>query len=281
MDSSDSASTPTRNAGTQLGALGSVVQAVVSFAALLTIAGSLVLLIEYFTVSTIPLWLAFSESLGGLAWRGWLVLLVVLGPLIAVWLASVDRWAQAKSDSAGWRSFAPKTVNSFVTDQRLARLRGGLEFVLVAVVALVVPFPHVTMAVIVMTLLGHWYRGAARPTPGPSMRALAWRVVLGCVLTVAVLGLAPNGGQSVYVTSAQVAVIRSGWYIKLTDSTDPVYLLTCSRSEVMSVPTSDIALITFGSSGIPSASLLDYLRAWQLPHLGLTPTCPVSQPLQP
>jgi hypothetical protein len=288
------------DAGTELAGLGSAVQAFVSFAALLPITGTIVLLIEYLTVSTIPGWLAFSESLGGLAWRGWIVMLVVLGPLIAVWLApflmSVGEWAKVQSPVTTPQGRVANWLRDLVKAPHFVRNARIVFWAIVALVALVVPFPHVTVAVLVMAGLGSWFLRALRRVHearegsdadkekarrASSTQALALRAVAAWVLAVAAIGLAPNGGQLVYVATTQTAVVHSGWYIKLTDSTSPVFLLTCDRNQVVSLPSSDIALVTYTNGGLTNTSLLDLIGAHQWPHLGLTPACPASPPPSP
>jgi len=239
--------------GKGLAGLGSAVQVLVSFVVLLPVIGGVVLFVEYLTVSSIPAPLAFSESPGGLVRRGWLVLLVALGPFIAVWLAQLQ---------------GPKLKVV------LPRLLLGASVVL----ALLVPFPHVAVPVIVMGVLAAWFLWRLSTTNGPSTPAVALAVIVGGFIAAMALGLAPSGGQPVYIQSSNQAVIPTGWYVELTDSSDPLYLLSCSGGKVAAVPKDDVLIKTYGAARLSNVSLWDVLGSTPLPHMGLTPACPTVPP---
>jgi hypothetical protein len=248
----DGESPPGGAAGKGLAGLGSAVQIMVSFLVLLPIVGGVVLLVEYLTVSSIPPQLAFSESPGGLIWRGWLVLIGGLGPLAAVWLCGLQGGA----------------------------LKWGRASVLIATLALAVltPFPHVAGPVVVMGALAAWFLWRLGKTEGPSVPAIALAVLLGASATAIALGLTPTGGQPVFVQSSNPAVISTGWYIQITDSADPIYLLTCSGDKVVALPKEYIQARTFGNARFWNVSILDIIESRSLPPFGLTPACPASQP---
>jgi hypothetical protein len=257
------AASPSSGAGKDLAGLGSAAQVLVGSAALLPVIGSLVLVVTYLTVSAIPPQLAFSESVGGLAWRGWLVWLLALGPFLAAWLA------------AG-KPGPPERALTVV-------------FMFGIVVALVTPFPHWAAPLFAMCVLGLWYQhrlgvlwwapSSANP---PSTGVLARWTIVGGLIAVIALGLTPQSGQPVYVVFADPDASRTGWYVQITDSADPMYLLTCSGDQVTAVPKTSTGIKTFGIASMSGASLWDIawdvIQSRPLPHLGLTPTCPASPP---
>jgi hypothetical protein len=252
-----------RGAGKDLAGLGSAAQVLVASAALLPVIGSLVMVVMYLTVSAIPTQLAFSESVGGLAWRGWLVWLLALGPFFAAWLA------------AGRPGPAEKVLTA--------------AFVLGMVVAVFTPFPHWAAPLFAMCVLGLWYQQRLgvlwwRPSAKnpPSTGVLARWTIVGGLIAVIALGLTPQSGQPVYVVFADPDGARTGWYVQITDSADPMYLLTCSGDQVMAVPKTSTGIKGFGIASMSGASLWDIgwdiLQSRPLPHLGLTPSCPTSPP---
>jgi hypothetical protein len=241
-----------------------------SFAALLPVLGAAVMAIEYSTVRAIPLTLAFKESATGLACRGWLVLIPAIGPLLAVGLAKL-RPARA------WRDPIILTVIGVAA-------------------ALVLPWPYLALGAAATFWLAAWFRwtlvGAAKSKAG-SLVEVALGVVVGGAFVAVALGLTPTGGQPIYVTSTDDAKFATGWYLELTSSTDPVYLLTCSGDEVIAAPGDDVKLVTYSPATVWNVSLAGaFVNAmgwtsgppswlpWRggLPPWGLTPTCPSSPP---
>ena len=235
-----------------------------SFAVLLPVRGAAVMAVEYSTVQAIPVTLAFKESASGLACRGWLVLIPAIGPLLAVALAKV-----------------------LPPDPRWPILVGAVGIFL----ALVLPWPYLALGAAVTVALFAWFWQtfvhAAKASSG-SLVEVALGVVVGGAIVVVALGLTPTGGQPVYVVGTGDAEFTTGWYIQLTDSTDPVYLLTCSGSEVISVPGGDVKRMSYSPAVVRNVSLLGALMNalgvdsmptfGRLPGYGLTPTCPTSPP---
>jgi hypothetical protein len=67
---------------------------------------------------------------------------------------------------------------------------------------------------------------------------------------------------------------------QLSNSTDPLYLLTCSGSKVVAIPASSVVFWTYGEAH-QGASLLGVLQQGKLPALGLVPDCPSNPPPAP
>ena len=108
---------------------------------------------------------------------------------------------------------------------------------------------------------------------------MALAAILAGVGSAVVLGLTPSGGQSVYVVASSGAQFQTGWYVQLTDSSDPVYLLSCQGDQVIAAPKDEIALRTYATAPMWNVSVVGHFVSGQpWPPLGLTPTCPVSPP---
>jgi hypothetical protein len=274
----DKAGQPQAGDGKELAGLTGAVQMLLSFAVMLPVMGGVVLLVEYLTVPTIPAALAFSESPGGLVWRGWLVLLIAIGPLLAVGLFHIK-------------------------NSQIKLIAAVALLVLAVVLAVATPFPHVAVSVMVTCVLAAWFLArlgrtasssndsAAQPLivdlppgtqasrSGPSTAAVALSALVGGIVAVLALGLTPSSGQPVYVVAAPGDALKTGWYIQLTDSSDPVYLLTCSGDEVIAAPKDHILLRTYAAGQLWNVSLLQVVsESKPLPPLGLTPTCPSAPP---
>jgi hypothetical protein len=238
--------------------LTSAVGALVSVVVLLPVLGSIVLVVEYLTVPAIPIALAFRESTGAEAYRGWLVLLVTAGPLVAAGLAPVLRGLPI-------------------------RMLASLIALAAAALVLVTPWPYVALSAVAACALGLWFLVIFRDTAPRALRspaAVALVVFVGGALVVLSLGMTPSGGQPIYVVSSKESVLQTGWYIQLADSLDPVYLLTCSGDGVISAPAKDIEISRYGTAQIWNVSLAGHFVTSQpLPRWGLTPACPTSPPL--
>ena len=242
------------------GAVAAIAQVLASCALLLPVIGAFVLYVRFGQSPVVPSATVASESVGGLALIGLAPFLVAVGPPIMVWLTKAQ-------------------VRRFNKDSWM------FLWLLAGPAALLTPAPGGIVALVSFMLLLGWCSHRIVKSPRIGFAELAGPVYLALAMSAYGYGATP-AGDPVYVVSLQPSTISTGWYVQLTDSRDPVYLLSCTGTEVIAVPSSAVALTVYNQGQAHGATLWEmigeviHLRGPDL-KLGISPHCPVSPPGMP
>jgi hypothetical protein len=212
------------------------------------------------------------------------VLLMLVMGLVAGWVisaseASSDRsWSSALADGALsvlGRRVSGVPVGYVVCVVASAVVGGDLVYW-----GLTSTFPSGLVLAITMGLFYAW--SLHREIQGAISLAVLVPVLIVAMVTNAIaVGLDPGPGQPVYVITSAQSGVPNGWYLLLSDSHDPWYLMTCSGSKLMALPASSVLSLAYGHSDWHPKSLLDVLATGQTDGFGLQPHCPAGPPPSP
>ncbi len=190
-----------------------------------------------------------------------------------------------------------KTLAVMPPDQRLlarVRLIGGqrmatavalpllygslaLAALTVGAISLLDPFPEgIGIALGSILLAWPWRRSLG--SRAITTRELAPYLVATLLISTIAIGLTPTHGRAVYVVTSAASAAPGGWYVQLGDSTNPMYMLTCSGSKTIALPASSIESVTYSSRFDTGDSLLHILQTGHFEGFGLVPLCPSGSP---
>jgi hypothetical protein len=142
---------------------------------------------------------------------------------------------------------------------------------------LVFPFPESIGSTLGVLIIG-WPVLRAIPNKAVTTTQMLPYLAATLLLSTVTIGLGSNPGQAVYVTTTGAGAPPTSWYVRLGDSADPVYLVTCSADRTYMLPSSSIVSVAQFSHTTSWDSLLAILSTGRFQGFGLHPSCPSSPP---